>query len=524
MKIPSPVRTLAVALVLSSFAPGAALPAPRDLTLDQAIGLALRGNEGLVIERHALAAARARETAAKGAYDPILELSGGWSKSSQPLNSAYPGAVTPIAPEARAREAGVSLEQLLPSGGVVALRASGSRETTDGTLALLSPAFRTRVGIEFRQPLLRDLATDAARRDVRAARSDRRGAIASLRRAVSETIAAVEQSYWTLVAARLGVQVREEAVRLAEAQLVETQARVRTGTVPRTELAQPQAERERRLGELLAAREAQARSENTLKLLILTGAGDPLWEAQLAPAESAGVDTTPIDVAAAMRHALASRPELELAASVVERRRAETGFARNGIWPSLDAVVSYDRFGLAGSASPSGPGGSIPGRLSGGLGQSFETLGDGDFDAARVALVLGLPIRNRAARGSAEAARRVERQAEAELASVRKAIRAEVLDAAAALETADQRIGAARAGREAAETQLSAERDRFATGLTTNFLVLTRQNDLSRARLDEISALTDYRRARTEMARARGSLIEDRGVQVDETALTGGSR
>ena len=119
----------------------------------------------------------------------------------------------------------------------MALRASGSRETTDGTLALLSPAFRTRVGIEFRQPLLRDLATDAARRDVRAARSDRRGAIASLRRAVSETIAAVEQSYWTLVAARLGVQVREEAVRLAEAQLVETQARVRTGTVPRTELA-----------------------------------------------------------------------------------------------------------------------------------------------------------------------------------------------------------------------------------------------------------------------------------------------
>src|SRR5439155_24853501 len=96
MKIPSPVRTLAVALVLSSFAPGAALPAPRDLTLDQAIGLALRGNEGLVIERHAPAPAPAREAAAKGAYDPILELSGGWAKSSQPLHPASPGAGTPV--------------------------------------------------------------------------------------------------------------------------------------------------------------------------------------------------------------------------------------------------------------------------------------------------------------------------------------------------------------------------------------------------------------------------------------------
>jgi outer membrane protein TolC len=89
-----------------------------------------------------------------------------------------------------------------------------------------------------------------------------------------------------------------------------------------------------------------------------------------------------------------------------------------------------------------------------------------------------------------------------------------VLDAAAALETGGQRIEAARAGREAAEIQLSAERDRYDAGRSTNFLVLTRQNDLSRARLDEISALTLYRNARTEMARATGSLIEEHGLDV----------
>src|SRR5207244_6518224 len=97
----------------------------------------------------------------------------------------------------------------------------------------------------------------------------------------------------------------------------------------------------------------------------------------------------------------------------------------------------------------------------------------------------------------------------------RKIIRAEVLDAAAALQTAGQRIEAARTGREAAEVQLATERDRYATGLSTNFLVLTRQNDLSRARLDEISARTDYQTARTELARATGSLIEDRGIHGD---------
>src|SRR5262249_49800741 len=130
----------------------------------------------------------------------------------------------------------------------------------------------------------------------------------------------------------------------------------------------------------------------------------------------------------------------------------------------------------------------------------------GDFDATRVALQLGFPLADRAARGTAAAARANERQAEAERARIRKTIHAEVLDAIASLETAAQRIEAARSARQAAETQLSTEQDRFAGGSPTSFRVLPRQNDLSRARLDEISALTDYRLARTELARATGSL------------------
>ena len=70
--------------------------------------------------------------------------------------------------------------------------------------------------------------------------------------------------------------------------------------------------------------------------------------------------------------------------------------------------------------------------------------------------------------------------------------------------------------REAAEIQLGAERERYGVGLSIIFLVLTRQNDLSRARLDEISALTDYRIASTEMARATGTLIASRQVEVTQ--------
>ncbi len=497
--------------------------ADHPLSLEEAVTRALRKNEALQIEREALGAAHGAVRRAKGAYDPELTLDGSWYRTTEPLNSAYTGAApSQIGPESKTADGGVKLEQFLPSGGTVSLSARGSRDTNADSRPLLSPAYRTRVGAELRQPLLRNRSTDAARLSIRVAGADREGATASLRRSVTETVAAVERAYWALVAARQSVRVREEAVRLAEEQLGETQSRIDTGSAPRTELAQPRAELEHRRGELFASHEALARAENALKLLILDGTGDALWTQQFDPTEEVLLKVAPVDIAGALERAFAARPEIEIANSVVSRRRAETAYAKDGIWPRLDAVVSYDRFGISGSANPAASVGPLPPALDGGFGKSWESLGRGDYDAFRAGVELALPILNRTASGNAAVARHFQRQAEADVARVRKGIQAEVLDASAALETAGQRIEAARAGREAAETQLSAERDRYDTGMSTNFLVLTRQNDLSRARLDEISALTDYRMARTEMARATGSLLQDRGIEFDQTGRQGG--
>ncbi len=507
----TPISALVLALVVATAAPDTARALDRALTLSEAIELALRRNEGLVIQRESVASAKAAVRRANGAYDPLLQADGAWSKSTEPSRVTYPGG--PIAPEFESGSAGLAIRQLLPTGGALSLRARGTRETADDSLYALSPAYRTQVGAELRQPLLRDRGIDAARLSVRVAHADRAGATASLRRTVTETVAAVERAYWGLAEARQEVGVREEAVRLAQEQLEDTRHRVESGNSPNTELAQPRAELERRRGELFASREARARAQNALKLLVLAGADDPLWSMDLAAVDDESFDAGTVDLESALERALADRPELEMGEALIARRRAETTFAKDGIQPALDAVLSYDRFGLAGS--PSGAGGAIPPELDGRWDRSWESLERGAYDAARVALVLQLPIGNREARGNAEVARHVQRQAEIDLERIRKTIRAEVLDAAAALETAGQRMEVAKSGREAAEIQLSAERDRYDAGLSINFLVLTRQNDLSRARLDEISARTDYRTARTEMARATGRLMDERGIEID---------
>ncbi len=514
----------AVLLLGITLAAAQAPPAGRRLGLDEAVMMALQKTEGIIIEREGLNAARAAEEGAHGAYDPLLQVNGSWERLTDPVNSAFSGAPAgEPAPTIESTGTNAAVSQYLPTGGTVTASLSATRSATDGSFSLLSPAYLTQAGLEFRQPLLRDRATDPARSAIRIAAVDRSRAEASLQREVSNTIALVETAYWNSVAALSEVGVREEAVRLASEQLDDTRDRIEEGAAPETELAQPRAELERRRGELLAARESSARADNALKLLILGDDDTADWSEKFVATDEPAVPIEAVDVSSAMQRALTTRPELREAEAARERRRLETALAHDATRPALDAVASYDRYGLAGSANPDAS--SIPGLptlipdgMEGGWRRSFAQLDESRFDDTRVALEFSFPIGNRAARAGEAVALSGERVAEADLVRERKTIRAEVLDAAAALETAGQRIEAARAAREAAEVQLSAEHDRYLAGLSTNFLVLTRQNDLSSARLDEISALTDYRKARAEMARATGSLLEERRIEIDAAA------
>jgi len=516
------ITGLALCGLLAATVPAAAAEQPLRLSLDEAVGRALERNEDILIERRSVGSAEAAVGGAGGAYDPVLAVSGGWQHTTTPANSAFSGAPAgEAAPTSEGETASASLRQLLPTGAEVTVQASSSRVESDASFDLLSPAYDSLLGFELRQPLLRNRGIDSARLGLRVAAADRDRAVALLRRQVIETVAATERGYWTLLAARRNIEVRRQAVELADEQLRETEVRIDNGVAPETEVAQPRAELERRRGELLQAQEAVARAENALKLLILSDDDGDLWQRPLAPVDETDVEVVEVDPAAALAAALELRAELDATTALVARRQAESRFAKDGVRPGLDLVLSYDRFGLAGSRNPAagsfgGVPTAVPPGLAGDWQDSVEQLANGDFDDARVSLVFELPLGNRSARAAALVAENAESQAAVELARARKAVRAEVLDATATLQTAEGRIEATRAARRAAEVQLSAERERFAAGLSTNFLVLTRQNELSNARLDEIEALTDYRTARTELGRATGSLLRDRGIEVDE--------
>ena len=519
------LATLAVWLAAATLS--AADPAPLRLTLQEATRRALERNTTLAVERQNADQAAATVRGAEGAYDIFWSADVSWRKNTDPINSVFSGAPPGLlSPENESVEASTSFSRLLPTGGSVSLFSNWGRATTNGIFTILSPEYDTGVGVSLRQPLLRSLSVDPAREAIRVAAADRGASRARLERTVSDTMARVDQAYWNLVAVRRDVVSIESSVSLADRQLSETKTRVEAGALAKTDVAEPTAELERRRGNLAQARQRVEEAENTLKILVMGDPGDPDWASDIVPVDAPETELKHPSLTESLATGVAKRAEIAEALAQRERAEAQMAGRRSDVLPKLDLVASYQRRGLAGRMNPdatnfNGQPAVVPTPLAGGTGRSLGTIGENQFPDASVGLSFSVPIGNRTAKANLAIAKSRLSQADIGITSAKQEIGSEVRNAVFSLETARQRIEAARASRDAAETQLSAEEERFKAGISTNFLVLTRQNDLTTARVTETAALTDYRKAETELARATGALLKERHIEVEEPA--GGS-
>src|SRR5262249_39295417 len=138
-----------------------------------------------------------------------------------------------------------------------------------------------------------------------------------------------------------------------------------------------------------------------------------------------------------------------------------------------------------------------------------------DFRNWQVGVRLSFPWRNRSAEGNYGRVLAEARQLDARQRQLIESVQIDVRNALQAVEAARQRFEAAQAGRLAADAQLKGEEEKFRAGLSTNFLVLQRQNDLTAAQGTELQALTDYNKALADLQRVTGMTLVSNNVQVE---------
>jgi outer membrane protein TolC len=339
----------------------------------------------------------------------------------------------------------------------------------------------------------------------------------NFRRRVMDTVQEVEDAYWELIATSEQKRVAQKSLETAQALLEQTRTQYDVGVVSKVEVVEAEAGVADRDFNLIVAvnryRTAQDRLINLILGPGLTADSKLHVEPTDPPKDYVVYDVDPEE---ATKRAFEQRPELKLADDAIERQKLELKFAKNQRLPGLDIQFNYGNRGLSGTQNPNiVPGAQLP--PEGNYGDTLDNfLTSTAADEVSARALLTIPIPNTAARSRVSETELALRRATVEKRRLEQSIILEIRKAVRDLNSAQQGIEAAQRASEASAEQLRAERIRLEYGESTPFDVLLREEDLVTAESQRITALRVYHGSVTALDRAQGTLLEDRGIVLED--------
>jgi outer membrane protein len=470
------------------------------------------------VERHAPLIADEEVGVAWGAFDPTAFSNIQYVDQRIPNANLIFGTNLSRNKEQPSGEGGIR-GQLPLLGSEYRLALSGSDATTNSQVAQLSPQFNSGLRLDFSQPLLRNLIWNQPWTQVKSNEISAEISSQNFRANVMDVVESIEKAYWDLIARDDQVRVAQKSLEFAQAQLDQTQTQYEVGVVSKVEVVEAQAGVADRQFNEIVARNAYRNAQDSLIDLVL-GAGlraDSTLEIHPTDRPEEYVPYE-IDVPAAVRKALQYRPEMDAARRQIDYQDVQRKFAWNQRLPQLDFVLNYGPQGLSGKENP-----NCNPVFAGCQASTARTFGEtfddwGDAQSVTVGGSFSIPIPNRTARHSLDAAELQLRQSKVQKRQLEQQIILEVRQKARNLAAAQEGIEAAERFRLAAEEQLRAERIRLEYGESTPFDVLLRDRDLVDAENRKILALQTYRNSVAELDRAQGTILQSRNIHIDQVS------
>lgn len=492
-----------------------------DLTIDEALALALEQNLDLAVERINPQTFDFQLAAIRGAYRPVVGSTLGYTDQTQlPTNQLVGGTRV----QNQINTYNVSMAQSLPwLGGSVQVAWNNRRQDSNSAFNTFNPQFNTTLTASYTQPLLRGLRIDSTRQQLIVTSINRDISEIQLRAAVANTLAAVRNAYWELLYAREAVKVAQRSLELAEKLVEDNKVRVEVGALAPLDIVQAEAEAASRRQALAQAQAAAEVAQLQLKRLIVGGTEDPRWRATLNPVSRPAAMRVEVDLEAALRQALTDRTDLLQARRQLESNTISLNLLRSDRLPTADLVASYAVQGIGGTQilRAGGLGSPVTGQIPGGFLDALNLLAKRDFPTWNLSVQFSYPIGTSSADAQLARARLQVAQAQNQIKALELQVATEVTNAGLLVQSNWRRVEAARAARELAEKRLEAEQSKFEVGISTNFFVVQAQRDLADAQNVELRAVLDYARSLVEFER----LQQTSQTRPSVTAVTtGGAR
>jgi outer membrane protein TolC len=450
-------------------------------------------------------------------YDPVLNTNIYTDHTSQQLTNFQVEGVSIYKYNTAAAD--LSYSQAFATGSSVQMNWNNSRLTSNGIYDYFSPSYSSSVEVIVDQKLLAGFGLGPNLRFLRIARANQTISDIAFRAQAISTVTQICNMYWDLVSAYENERVSERSVAFASDSLSTSRKQLELQAIPEMDVLKAESELAARQQELTVARTNLELQQLLMKNAITRSLDDPtLEEMPLVPVDRIDGKIQPLaePVQDMIAVALKSRTELLEMGLDLKNRELSRKTARNALLPSLDLYGAYIGTGAAGKMNPSYNDPSTSSNLPADYGGALESALNNTAPEYRVGLSLSIPLRNRIAKADQVRTELEYRQSQVYLEELKKRIRIEVRNACYALEQSASRIDAARKARDLAQRMLDVMQKEQKLGAGSNQQTLAAEHDLALAGSALVTAETAYEKARIEVRRATGTVLEDYAISIDD--------
>jgi outer membrane protein TolC len=491
------------------------------LTEEQAVKMALDKNLDIAVQRLNPQAGDLAVASAKAAYLPtVTSLIGDQHQTSVPVTLLTGGQQVTTS---TGTVNGQLAENVPWGGGNLSVAWNNNRVVSNSFFYNYNPSFNATVSAQYTQPLLRGLRSDMARQQLAVAKVNREMSDLQLKATIANTLSSVRNAYWDLVLAIESIGIARTSVNLANQLVEEDRKRMQAGVMTHLDLVTATSQEATARHTLVVAEGTHRVAELTLKRLIVAGPDDPLWQSVIDPVDRPDDRPTTIDLEASLKRALDQRTDVAQAKQQTAANDSTLRYLRDQTRPQADLVTSYTFNGLGGtelvraSSDTLGPASftaPVVGTIPGAYGSALSNLFDRKYPTWKIALNVTYPIGYDAAKATTARAEIQAMQAAVQTHALEVQVVSDVTNAAIAVRNAFDEIGTATEARALFQQKLDAELQKFGAGLSTNYLVVQAQKDLTDSRNAVLQAEVDYQKALVAFDRTQQTTLQSSGVTV----------
>ncbi len=450
-------------------------------------------------------------------YDPVISARVYNDHTSQQLTNLQVEGVSVY--KFNSTSENVTYDQAFPTGTALEVSIANNRQTTNGIYDYFSPSYSSSMQVYLQQPLLAGFGFGPNLRFLRIARTNQKISDIAFRAQIIATVTQVCDIYWDLVSAYDNERVAERSVSFAQDTLDKSRKQLELQAIPEMDVLKAEGDLATREQDLTVARTNLELQELYMKNAITRSLDDPILEEMpVVPTDHTGekiaVMSEPVQEMIA--RALRDRTELLESALDLDNRALSRKTARNALLPSLDLYGFYTGTGAGGTQNPKYQGEPITSELPTTVGGTISNAWNNTAPEYRVGVSLSIPLRNRAAKADQYRTELEYRQSQVYLEEQKKRIRIEVRNARYAVEQGAARVDSARKARDLAAKTLDIMQKEQQLGAGSNQQTLSAEHDLAVAESALVAAETAYEKARIEVRRATGSVLEDYGISIDD--------